>query len=471
MHVHQNLQALAEAPLGRLIAKYSWPALVSMTLNALYAVVDRFYIGNGCGVAAMAGLSFAVPVMMAYGAFGVWIGAGHSAVLSIKLGAGDRDTAEKTLGQLVAFKLLFFLTLPFLLLPFLEPVLTAIGGGDVSPEALRQAKLYLTIVLPPQICSHLAFGLSSMMRAEGAVLSSMMCMVVGFGANLVLDPLFIFVFDMGVAGAAWATNIAMFLSCVWAFVHYGRGRSVVPLRIRRIRFYRGLATRAMGIGLGPFLQQVLGALIGLSLAKVLTRWSSTPEEGTIQIAALGIYQAVMILFLMPVMGLQQGIGPIIGFNWGARNYARVRGCLLLGFWITTAFVTCATLAQVCFPEAIARCFGAADAYLAAAARVLRIANCMLWCIGINVMATTYFQSIGKPATAILLSALRQGVCLLPCLWLLPYLMSDHVLAIWLAMPISDVLCQLATLPPLLLHLRFLRCAGIRVSRRSPQFVK
>lgn len=455
----EKLKELGEAPLGRLVVKYSWPALVSMTLNALYAVVDRFYIGNGCGLDAMAGLSFAIPVTMAFGAFGVWIGAGHAALLSIKLGEGDRTTAERVLGQLVAFKVAFFVLLPILVLPFLDPLLRVMGGSEVSAEALRLARLYLLIVLPPQIFSHLAFGLSGTMRSEGGVRPSMMCMVVGCGLNIVLDPVFIFGLKMGVAGAAWATNIAMFCSCLWAFGYYVRGHSVVKLRLSSIRFYRNLSIRAMGIGMGPFLQQVLGALIALSLPKVLTLWSASSEEATIQVAAMGIFHAVMFLFFMPVLGLQQGISPIIGFNWGARIYGRVRAVFILGFWTTTALVAFAAFAQVVFPTAIARLFGASGDCLVASARVLRISNCMLWCIGINVVATTYFQSIGKPLTAIVLSTLRQGVCLLPCLWLLPYWFSDHIFAIWLALPISDVLCQLATLPPLFSHLRFLKRAS------------
>ncbi|MGN0852802.1 MAG: MATE family efflux transporter [Kiritimatiellia bacterium] len=460
-----RLKELGEAPLGRLLFRYSWPALVSMTLNALYSVVDRFYIGNGCGMDAMAGMSFAIPVMMVFAAFGVWIGAGHSALLSIKLGEGDRIAAEKTLGQLVAFKILFFLVLPVLVLPFLDPLLRLMGASGVSAEALRQGRLYLSIVLPPQVFLHLAFGLSGMMRAEGAVHSSMMCMVVGFVLNMVLDPLLIFGLDMGIAGAAWATNASMFCSCLWAIRHYARRTSVVGLRLSAIRFHRRLAVRAMGIGMGPFLQQVLGALISLSLPKALTLWSASPEEATVQVAALGIFHAVMILFFMPVMGLQQGISPIMGFNWGARNYGRVRELFVLGFWMTTAMVAFASFSQLLFPAAIARAFGAEGACLAASVKVLRVSNCMLWCIGINVMATTYFQSIGKPLTAILLSTLRQGVCLLPCLWLLPHVLGgDPVLAIWLALPISDVLCQLATIPPLHLHLTFLKRAAERLKK-------
>jgi len=436
-----------------------------MTLNALYSVVDRFWIGRGCGEDAMAALTLSIPLAMVFAAFGVWIGAGHSAVLSIRLGEGDRVAAEKTLGELVAFKLLFFCVLTPLVFVSLDPILRWTGGTSVTPTALVEAKRYLRIVLFSHVFSHLAFGLSAAMRSEGAVFPSMSCMVIGFGANLVLDPLFIFGFKMGVSGAAWATDVAMVLSCAWALSFYLRGRSAVRLRWGRIRFVPSIARRAMGIGLSPFLQQIMGALVTVSLQMAFAKWADDEAAATRQLASLGIFQVVMLLFLMPVLGVQQGIGPIIGFNWGARNYERVRSALVLGFWITTALVTLAAAVQVFMPGLVVRMFTSAseEALRKLAAGDLRLSNCMLWCIGLNIVATTYFQSIGKPAMAIVLSTLRQGVCLIPCIWILPHVFCDHTFGIWLALPISDVLAFLATIPPFFLHARFLSRAAL--SRR------
>ncbi|MBR3820679.1 MAG: polysaccharide biosynthesis C-terminal domain-containing protein, partial [Kiritimatiellae bacterium] len=266
---------LATARIGPLLFKYSWPALVAMSLNALYAVVDRFYIGRGCGEDAMAGLTLAFPVMLLLGAFGVFVGAGHSAVLSIRFGEGNRIACEKLLGQLVAFKLLFFFILPPLLFLNADTVLGWCGGDKVSPGAFAAARCYLRLVVFSHIFSHLAFGFSAMMRAEGNAVNSMVCMIVGFGANLILDPILIFGIDlpslgiklrpMGIEGAAWATNIAMFLSFTWAARYYLCGHSAVRFRFRRIGFHRGSMAKPIGIGLSPFLQQLMGALINLSL--------------------------------------------------------------------------------------------------------------------------------------------------------------------------------------------------------------
>lgn len=430
-----------------------------MSLNALYAVVDRLYIGYGCGEAAMAGLTLSFPMMMLFGAFGVFVGAGHAAVLSIKLGENDFIACEKLVGELIAIKLLFFFILPPLVFFNADTVLNWCGGAKVSPEAFAAGKSYLKIVVFSHLFSHLAFGLSALTRAEGGAVKSMMSLVVGFTVNLVLDPLFIFCFGMGVDGAAWATNIAMAASFGWAIRYYLKGQTVVLLRWWRIGFYREFLWRTSAIGFSPFLQNLLGAAINVSLAAAFAKWAPDEATATTQIASLGVFQGVMILTFMPILGAQQGLQPIYGFNWGARNYRRVREAFFLGFWVMTALCVLACVIQVVppFPRLLVRLFVPAGnvALTDLAVHDLFIANCMIWCISINVIATTYFQSIGKPLTAIVLSTLRQGVILIPCIWLLPYLMKDHMLAIWLALPISDVACQLATIAPLYLHTRFL----------------
>ena len=456
---HNQLKDLAEGRLGPLLLKYSWPALVAMSLNALYSVVDRLYIGHGCGEAAMAGLTLSFPVMILFAAFGVFVGMGHSAILSIKLGEGDRASCEKLLGELVTLKVLLFLILPPLVFFNLDTVLNWCGGSKVSAEALECGRTYLKLVLFSHVFSHLAFGLSATMRAEGSAIQSMTCMVVGFGTNLALDPVLIFGFKMGVAGAAWATNIAMFASCLYALSHYWRGKSVIRLRLRRMGLYRRLLVRTSGIGFAPFLQQLLASAINLSLAAAFAKWAPDEASATTQIASLGVFQGVLILTFMPILGSQQGLQPIFGYNWGARNFRRVKDTLWLGFWVTSALCVIACAIQVIppFPRLLASLFVPSDNpnLLAIAAHDLTLSNCMIWCIGFNVLATTYYQSIGHPGTAVVLSTLRQGVILLPCIWILPRFLSDPVFAIWFALPLSDVLCQLATIPPLAMHLRFL----------------
>ena len=457
-----QLKELAEGRLGPLLLKLSWPALVSMTLNALYNVIDSIYIGHGCGDDALAGVTLAFPLMMALGAFGPLIGLGHGAILSIRLGQKDRAGAERALGECIALKLLLFLVLPPLIFAYLEPIIRFTGGDGVTPEAMAAAVDYLRIVVWSHVFSHLAFGLSACMRAEGSARYSMSCMVVGFGVNLVLDPVFIFWLGMGVKGAAWATVVAMAASCAWAMWFYIAHRGVVRLRVRRIRIYGDIVWRTLGIGLGPFLQQLAGAAIAASMNMAFRAYMPDVAAATLEIASAGVFHRVVITIVMPILGVQQGLAPIIGFNWGARSYGRVRRTVLLGLLTTTALTCGACLATTLAPRLLVRCFvdSSSEALIAAATRDMRLSNCMIWCISLNIVATTFFQSIGRPKTAILLSLLRQVICLIPCIWLLPLVIDDSAFAVWLAMPISDVLACVATLPPFLSHMRFLRAAAL-----------
>ena len=470
--VSRKLTELANENPAKLLLRYSWPALVAMTLNSLYTVVDRAFIGHGCGVDATAALTLSMPVVMMFTAFGVFIGVGHAAVLSIKLGEGDRVSCEKLLGELVFLKILFFIILSPLVYFNLDTVLSWCGAEDISEAARESARLYLKIILFSHIFSHLAFGLSAAVRAEGGAIRSMVCMIVGFGLNLVLDPLFIFTFDMGIAGAAWATNIAMAVSCFWILGYYWRGKTVVRLRLKRIWIYPKLLLRAAGIGLAPFLQHFMSSLIAFSLQFAFVKWMPDESSRTAQLASLGVFQSALILVFMPMLGAQQGLQPIIGYNWGARNYDRVLKTLKTGLAVTAILCVMAFIIQVCppFNSWMASVFidSQNPAVVAIAAKDLQISNIMIWCIFLNVVATTYFQSIGRPGVAIVLSMLRQGVCLLPVIWVLPYFMNDKGLAIWLSMPVSDVVCNAMTLIPLYAHIKFLRAASCAHERIKPQ---
>ena len=452
-----RLRELGGGRILPLLWKFAWPALVTMTLNTLYNVVDRVYIGNGCGREAIAGLALTFPVMMVMGAFGPLIGVGSGTIISISLGERDPGRAERALGQCVALKLLLGATVAPALFLFLDPILHAMAGDGVTPAALGAARLYLRINVLFHFLAHLAFGLSACMRAEGSPVSAMRCMVVGAVANLLLDPLFIFGFGWGVAGAAWATNIAMGLAAFAALRHYASGRSVVKLRLRNVRVYRDLVPRVLAIGLSPFLMQFAGSTINFSLNHAFSRWSATPDQGTVQIAAFGIFMTVSFLFFIPSMGIQQGFAPIIGYNWGAKNFDRVRRCLDAAVLLTTAAVASTCLCQELLARPLAWCFAHDEPdVVRAGAFALRIGNCMVWCIGLNIASTTYFQAVGRPRTAILLSLLRQVIVLLPCVWLLPHLLPVRpILAVWLALPLSDFIAFAATVPPVLRERRAL----------------
>ena len=462
-----RLRELGGGRILPLLWKFAWPALVTMTLNTLYNVIDRVYIGHGCGSDAIAGLALTFPFMMVMGAFGPLIGVGSGTVISISLGEKDVSRAERALGQCVALKLLLGATVAPALFLLLDPILRRMAGGGVTDGALAAARLYLRINILFHFLAHLAFGLSACMRSEGSPVAAMRCMAAGAAANLVLDPLFIFPrvdlgvvalpgLGLGVAGAAWATNLAMGLAAVLALRHYSSGRSVVKLRLRNVRVYRDLAPRVLAIGLSPFLMQFAGSTINFSLNRAFARWSGSLAEGTVQVAAFGIFMTVSFLFFVPSMGIQQGFAPIIGYNWGARAFARVRRSLDLAVALTTCAVAASCLCQLLLAHPLARCFSDAADVTRAGAFALRIGNCMVWCIGLNIASTTYFQAVGRPRTAIVLSLLRQVIVLLPCVWLLPHWFpSRPILAVWLALPLSDAIAFAATVPPFLRERRSL----------------
>jgi Na+-driven multidrug efflux pump len=245
----------------------------------------------------------------------------------------------------------------------------------------------------------------------------------------------------------------MMVTCGTALSFYFRRKSVVRLHLARIGFFRGITAKALSIGLSPCLMQIMGAVIGFSLNHAFAKWSASPEQGTIQISAFGIANTMAFLCFIPCVGVQQGLSPIIGYNWGAGNYQRVKDCLILGLKLTAVATMTVFLGTELLPRIFARAFADDVQVVAATVKALRISNIFIWTIFVNIAATTYFQATGQPLTAIILSLLRQLLCLLPLVWILPYLFDDHILAVWLAMPISDIVAQIATLPPLIREFR------------------
>ena len=351
--------------------------------------------------------------------------------------AGNRVDAEKVLGQCLAVKLLFFLTLPFAALFFLDDLLVLFGG---TPEAIPYAREYLRILLLGNLFAHLSFGLSNLIRAEGDARRSMRCMLLGAGLNIVLDPLFIFGFHLGVAGAAWATNLSMACSAAYALQHYLSKGSLVRLRLARIRLYPAMLGRVFAIGLSPFAIQLMASAVNVAFNKTFLKWSPTTEAATVEIAAMGIVNSVLFLMLMPVFGITQGLQPIVGYNAGAQNFRRVRDAYALCLKVATALCLLISAAALLFAWPIVRGFTGDPELLAAGTRGLRIFCCAFATAGVPFVTIAYFQSVGRPALAIALSVLRQMALLLPLILLLPRV--GGVTGIWAAGPVSDALAAL-----------------------------
>ena len=402
-----------------------------MSLNALYAIIDRVYVGHGCGQDAMAGITLAFPIMMLFGAFGVFVGAGHAALLSIKLGEGDRTACEKILGELVAFKLAFFCVLPPLVFLFLDPILRATGGDGVTPGALEQAKVYLRIVLFSHLFSHLAYGLSATMRSEGAVVPSMMCMVVGFGVNLVLDPIFIFGLGMGIKGAAVATVLCQLMALCYTIWFFSRKNNLLHFGKKVFELEWDIAKASLSIGMGPFLMNAAACIVNLFINQQLGKYG-----GDLSIGAYGLANRLTFIFLMINMGLNQGMQPIAGFNFGARQYSRVKEV----FWSTTKWMTLVTL--LCFivseflPEPAIRIFTDDPELVSRSVAGIRLMNMAILVVGFGMASGNLFQCLGMVKTSIFLSLTRQLLFLVPLLYVLPLFFGEK--GVWYSFPISDV---------------------------------
>lgn len=445
-----DTKRLGAAPIGRLLWEFSVPAIVGSAVMALYNIVDRLFIGRGCGTQAMAGLTLTFPYMMVLASVGVLFGVGSGAVISIKLGAGRRDDAEKVLGQGIALKLLF-VVFPILALVFLDRTIGWFGGNELS---IPYAREYLRVVLWGNVFSHLGFGMSAFMRAEGNARKSMICMLIGAGSNVILDPIFIFRFGMGIRGAAWATNIAMFLTCCYGAVHFLGPRCNVRLRMRNIRLWRAHIWPVLAIGLSPFFLHLIASVVQVSYNHGFRMWSPSQEAASTAIAASGTINGILLFVLMPVFGLAQGMQPIVGYNYGARRYDRVAHAFKTAMLISTAVCIAGTLVCVAFADFLTAAFTKSPDVHNLASWALRVACAAFPFIGAPITSTTYFQAVGRAKAAIVLSTLRQALFLIPLIFLLPRIFSPR--AIWFSAPISDFASAIVTMTVVFFELRRLR---------------
>ena len=454
---------LGIAPVGKMLWKLTLPAIIASTVQAIYNLVDRLYIGRSIGTDAMAGLSLTFPYMMVLAAFGVLVGAGSAAVLSIRLGQNRRDEAEKILGQLVALKLLFFFTVPIGAYLTLDKTLALFGA---TPQAIPWAHAYLSIILVGNVFSHLAFGMSSLMRAEGNANRAMTAMLIGAGTNIVLDPILIYGISwlhipaLGLRGAAWATNAAMACSASFAFWHFRSPQAIVKLRLRRIRIYPKLLGPVFAIGLSPCVHHFVMSTIQIIYNRSFGHWASSDAEATLYIAAAGIIGSALMFGMQPAFGLMQGVQPLIGYNYGARKPRRMLRAFRLAMgWSTLACTLCAVVAWV-FTRPIASLFTQDPDLHRTLVWGLRVLSAGFPTIGGPFISGTYFQSVGRARMSLLLSSMRQVLMLLPLILLMPYFFG--VRGIWYAAPVSDVLSS-AVIMLVVFH-------EMRAIRRSPDYL-
>jgi putative MATE family efflux protein len=424
----KNVERMGTGRLGPLVASFSIPVIGGMLVSTLYNLIDRICVGRGVGSAALAGVTVSFPLTIILFSVGMLFGLGSAAVVSLSLGRGNRENAEKAIGTAVTMSVAIGALAIAGGYLFMDPLLTAFGGtGDV----LVYARDFTRVFLVGMFFQIVGMTLSSIVRAEGDPATALVTTVVGVAINLVLNPVFIFMLKMGVAGSALATSIGAFVGCAWLVLYFLARRSALPLRLRHLRPSPPLLKEISAIGAAPFCMQ-----IAMSLVMAISNNAVRAHGGSTGIAVMGIIYVVYGLILMPLSGLAAGIQPLLGYNYGAGAYGRVRGTLRIGMIAGIVFCAAACAAILAGSGAIVRLFVKDDPAVAAVGeRALRIFFACLPVVGLQVIGSGYFQAVGRAGVSFLNNMLRQIIILVPLLLVLPRLFGLD--GVWLANPVSD----------------------------------
>ncbi|MEG0999411.1 MAG: MATE family efflux transporter [Cellulosilyticaceae bacterium] len=434
--MNQSEQILGTEPIGKLLIKYSVPAIIGMVVNGLYNVVDRIFIGNipGVGPLAIAGVGVTMPIMTIILAFGMLIGIGTVTSVSIKLGQGKKEEAEKLIGNAIALSVIIGLIISVVGLLFGDQILQSFGA---SPESLEYAKAYINIILMGCIFNIIAFVMNCSIRGDGNPKLAAIIMIVGCGTNIILDALFIFGLNMGIQGAALATVISQILTAIWGLAYYMKGKSNLKFAKSSLRLEKKLVKEIVAIGCAPFAMQIAASLI-----QVISNNALRVHGGDLGIAAMATINSIAMMLLMPIGGLTQGAQPIIGYNYGAEKYDRATKTFNICLLIATIALGIAWVFIQTFPEAVVSLFSSDPELVNITVNGLKKYLVVLFLVGIPYMGANYMQSIGKAKEAMLLSLLRQVIILIPIVLILPNFMGLD--GVWFAQPIADIIATVVT---------------------------
>ena len=426
---------LGTEKIGRLLKQYALPAIIAQTASSLYNMVDSIFIGQGVGPLAISGLAVTFPLMNLSTAFGTLVGAGAATMLSVLLGQKNYKAANKVLGNVVSLNIIIGVLFMAVALVFIDPILYFFGASE---NTLPFAKEYITIILIGNVVTHLYFGLNAAMRSSGSPKKAMGLTIFTVVFNTILDPLFIFVFDMGIAGAAWATVIAQTLAMFVVLHHFNDKTKPFHFEKGILRLDIRVAKDSLAIGMGPFLMNAAACLVTLFINQQLRRYS-----GDLGIGAYGICNRFIFMFIMICMGLNQGMQPIAGYNYGARQYSRVKEVFWKTALMAMVMTTLCFIFGMFFPKAAVGIFTRDPELMDLGARALRINTIVFPIVGFQMIATNFFQSLGMVKKSVILSLSRQILFLLPLLYILPNWMGAD--GVWMSFPISDALATLLTI--------------------------
>lgn len=436
--MQQDKEFLGKAPIGRLLFQLALPAIAAQIINLLYNLVDRVYIGHmpGDGAAALTGVGVCMPVIMIVSAFAALVSMGGAPRASIFMGKKDNETAEKILGSSFMLQIVISIVLTAVLLLFNRPLLLRFGA---SPETIGYATAYMNIYAVGTIFVQLTLGMNAFITAQGFARTGMLSVLIGAVTNIVLDPIFIYGFDMGVRGAALATILSQALSTIWVLAFLMGKKTHLKIRRANLKMRKDILLPSIALGLSPFVMQASESVIMVCFNSSLLKYG-----GNIAVGAMTILSSVMQFSMLPLQGLAQGAQPISSYNYGAGNGARVKKTFWMLLACSLIYSGALWLAIMFFPELFARIFSPDAELIAFTKTALRVYMGCLVLMGAQIACQMTFISLGNAAASIVVAVMRKFVLLLPLIYLLPHVMSDQTMAVYTAEPVADFLAVMFT---------------------------
>ncbi len=460
--MNEDKDFLGKEPVGKLLLKLALPTVTAQIINMLYNIVDRIYIGHipEIGEAALTGVGVCMPLIMIVTAFSAFAAYGGAPRASIYMGQGDHDSAEKTLGNCFAVLFIISVLLTAALLLWNRDFLMAFGASD---KTIGYGVEYMNIYAIGTIFVQMTLGMNAFITAQGFAKTGMFSVLIGAVANIVLDPIFIFGFNMGVAGAAWATIISQAMSCAWVLLFLCGKKTHLRLRVKYMRLSRKIVLPSLALGLSSFIMQASESIISICFNSSLQSYG-----GDIAVGAMTILTSVMQFAMLPLQGLGQGAQPIISYNYGARNPERVKAAFKLLLKSSLVYSTLLWALVMLFPQAFAAMFTSSETLMTFTQKALRIYMACLLLFGIQIACQMTFTSLGNAKASILVAVMRKFILLIPLIYIMPLLFSaDKTTAVYMAEPVADFIA--VTFTAIFFTFQFKKALkGISGKRETPE---
>ena len=460
--MNEDKDFLGKEPVGKLLLKLALPTVTAQIINMLYNIVDRIYIGHipEIGEAALTGVGVCMPLIMIVTAFSAFAAYGGAPRASIYMGQGDHDSAEKTLGNCFAVQFIISVLLTAALLLWNRDFLMAFGASD---KTIGYGVEYMNIYAIGTIFVQMTLGMNAFITAQGFAKTGMFSVLIGAVANIVLDPIFIFGFNMGVAGAAWATIISQAMSCAWVLLFLCGKKTHLRLRVKYMRLSRKIVLPSLALGLSSFIMQASESVISICFNSSLQSYG-----GDIAVGAMTILTSVMQFAMLPLQGLGQGAQPIISYNYGARSPERVKAAFKLLLKSSLVYSTLLWALVMLFPQAFAAMFTSSETLMAFTQKALRIYMACLLLFGIQIACQMTFTSLGNAKASILVAVMRKFILLIPLIYIMPLLFSaDKTTAVYMAEPVADFIA--VTFTAIFFTFQFKKALkGISGKRETPE---